>query len=227
VVILVADQSRIFEDSEGDRWFARNAAHLSDSHPDDHVLALLERAEERAQVRSMCEVGCANGWRLAAARRRLPAISRLAGFDVSQDAVEDGRSRWPEIELAVGPADVPPIEGPFDAVIVSFVLHWVDRARLAATIAAIDALVAPGGVLLLADFLPDSPCARRYHHRSDCEVYTYKQDYSHCFGALGFYQEEEAVVFAHGAAAGAPVAHEQDRAFAKAMRKTLAGYRHL
>lgn len=221
------DQSRVFEEGEGDQWFARNVGVLSSHESDDPITDMLARASAQGAIGSLCEIGCANGWRLAAARRLLPQLRRTAGFDVSREAVQDGRRRWPELELEVGPADRPPVTGPFDAVLVSFVLHWVDRSRLAASIAAIDGLVALDGLLILADFLPDSPCIRRYHHRSDCEVYTYKQDYSACFTALGFYREEEAAVFDHATHRRSGAIDEQNRAFVKVLRKSTDEYRRL
>jgi SAM-dependent methyltransferase len=218
---LVTDQTDIFSADEGDRWFRRNQASLNDAHGGDHVIAMLSRWTEREQVRSVCELGCGNGWRLASIGERFPAIQRLAGCDVSAEAIADGRSRWPGLELAVGSLDRTAIHGLFDVVIVSFVFHWVARDRLAASIAAVDALVACGGALILADFLPDRPCARPYHHRSDVELFTYKQDYARCFTGLGNYSEIEREIFSHDGLAG-PI-DEQDRAMCALLSKDLSG----
>jgi trans-aconitate methyltransferase len=182
---------------------------------------MLSRWTEREQVRSVCELGCGNGWRLASIGERFPAIQRLAGCDVSAEAIADGRSRWPGLELAVGSLDQPAIQSAFDVVIVSFVFHWVARDRLAASIAAVDALVAEGSALILSDFLPDNPCARPYHHRTDVELFTYKQDYVRCFTDLGLYEELERAVFSHDG--GASPIDEQDRAMCALLRKNLSG----
>ena len=107
----------------------------------------------------------------------------------------------------------------FDVVIVSFVLTWVARPRLAASIAGIDALVRPGGALVLADFLPDAPCARPYHHRTDVEIYTFKQDYTACFTDLGTYAEVEREVFSHDGATSVDI-DPQDRAMCALLRKS-------
>ncbi|RME63690.1 MAG: hypothetical protein D6782_09760, partial [Alphaproteobacteria bacterium] len=141
-------------------------------------------------------------------------------------AIEAGRAQWPEIALAVGTLDRPPVVGVYDMLIVSFVLHWVDRTRLAASVAAIDGLIKPEGLLVLADFLPDAPERRRYHHRQDVPLYTYKQDYGAVFTGLGLYRELARVTYPHDATdmAIAPAA-SQDRAMCAVLRKTQSGYR--
>ncbi|HEX2673868.1 MAG TPA: class I SAM-dependent methyltransferase [Polyangiaceae bacterium] len=221
---MTADQTDVFSADEGDHWFRRNVASLKVSHDSDHVIALLSRWNEREAVRSVCDLGCSNGWRLAAIAELMPGVDRLAGSDLSSAAIDDGRQRWSQLELAVGTLDRPGLTGPFDVVIVSFVFHWVARERLAASLAAIDELLRDGGVLIIADFLPDQPCARAYHHRTDVEIYTYKQDYARCFTGLGTYEEVERKAFAHSGNSGSAM-DPQDRAVAVLLRKDLAAYR--
>lgn len=217
------DQNQIFRSDEGDNWFRRNRAALTDVNSHDAVLEMVATATgEGARYRSLCELGCANGWRLAALRELLPDLGRAAGSDISAEAIADGRALWPGIELSVGSLDDPAINGSFDLVIVSFVLHWVGRDRLARSIAAIDGLVADGGALIVADFLPDAPCARKYHHREDIDLYTYKQDYSEAFTGLGFYSIERARMYSHSHADG-PI-DPQDRAACFLLRKDMTAY---
>lgn len=215
------DQTEVFSQDEGDQWFARNR-HALGAAPDDHVTTAARRWSERNPIRSVCELGCANGWRLAALRKALPDVERLAGCDVSGTAIADGLRRWPELKLTVGSLHQPKVQGQFDLVIVSFVFHWVARERLARSVAGVDALVRDGGALILADFLPDRPCARAYHHRGDVEILTYKQDYAPCFTGLGIYEEAERTVFAHSGS-GDPI-DPQDRAACILLRKNLSGY---
>ncbi len=122
-------------------------------------------------------------------------------------------------EVSTGPG----LAGSFDVVIVSFVFHWVARKRLAGSVAAVDALLRDGGALIIADFLPDRPCARRYHHREDIAMYTYKQDYTRCFTALGTYSEEQREVFAHSGGSGT-VIDPQERAMCALLSKDLDRY---
>jgi SAM-dependent methyltransferase len=110
------------------------------------------------------------------------------------------------------------------------VFCWVDRAMLARAVAEIDRMVADDGHLLIADFRPDSPSRRRYHHRQDVEVFTYKQDYAACFEGLGFYFRLQDAVIAHDSAAGAAIPPvetipEQDRWGFALLRKNLNHYR--
>jgi SAM-dependent methyltransferase len=217
------DQTDVFSADEGDNWFRRNRAAFDGAHEHDHAINLLLRLNERKAVRSVCELGCSNGWRLAAIADLLPRIERLAGSDLSRAAIEDGRRRWPQLELAIGSLDDPAVHGSFDVVIVSFVFHWVARERLAASVSAVDGLVRDGGALIIADFLPDRPCARPYHHRSDVELFTYKQDYSRCFIGLGVYAELEREVFAHSGQSSGDI-DPQDRAVCALLRKDLAAY---
>lgn len=212
----MTDQTEIFRLGEGDNWFHRNDSHLTPTRADP----VLEMATRLRSIRSACELGCANGCRLAALRERFPEAERLAGSDISKAAIDAGRARWPSLELAVGSLDDPKIEGAFDLVIVSFVFHWVGRERLARSIAAVDNVVGDGGALIIADFLPDQACARPYHHRSDVELFTYKQDYAACFASLGYYSVIATDIFAHSGAEG-PI-EPDDRACCTLLRKDLS-----
>jgi len=88
---MAVDQSQIFREGEGDNWFRRNAEHLSADGRDDVVLRAIERAvQSGTPLQSVCELGCSNGWRLAALSGLYPAIGRLAGCDVSEQAIADG-----------------------------------------------------------------------------------------------------------------------------------------
>lgn len=224
------DQDVIFAKSEGDAWFRRNAGRLDDIGRPDALIDIANQLPEarRDAIRSVCDIGCANGERLARFSQLLPNASRLCGFDASADAVAAGNKRFGGLELKSGLADSPPFEGPFDLVTISFVLHWVDRTRLARTISAIDGLVSDGGLLILSDFLPDRPCSRRYHHRDDVKLFTYKQDYSKAFTGLGIYTEIGRHVFPHdGGEPQLDPSNDQDRAmcalFVKSTQYPLVG----
>lgn len=214
------NQTDIFAFGEGDRWFERNRKAL-EGRRTDRVIEMALGLHRREPIMSVCELGCANGWHLAALAEAIPSLARTAGSDLSTEAIGDGRRRWPKLELAVGSLDTPGITGDFDLIIVSFVFHWVARDRLAASVSAVDALVRKGGALIVADFLPDEPCARRYHHREDVEIWTYKQDYTRCFTDLGTYREEKREIFDHSGAAGHTI-DPQDRAVCALLRKSAS-----
>lgn len=197
------NQSSVFRDGEGDAWFKRNQAALDASRGPDWIEFLIERLAGRELITSLCDLGCANGWRLARIARLLAPGARLAGLDASGAAIANGRDRYKGVELWQGLIHEPPfLEGTtFDLVTLSFVLHWVDRSNFSCAIAAVDRLVAQNGYLVLADFLPDHPERRAYHHLPGQDVWTYKQDYAQAFLGLGLYQEIARVTFAHGAIA--------------------------
>lgn len=193
------EQDIIFKKSEGNAWFHRNAGRLDHHNRPDVVrdmISLLSPAR-RTLVSSVCDVGCSAGGRLDRLGAVLGSTTRLCGFDASDDAIATGVKNYPALDLRSGLADAPPFTERFDLVIVSFVLHWIDRRRIDNAIAAVDHLVADGGLLIVSDFLPDRPCARRYHHREDVDLYTYKQDYAAAFTTYGGYLEIARHVFAH------------------------------
>ena len=225
---MSVDQDLIFETGEGDRWFERNSVALGQAERPDvarRMLGLLD-PDYAAEIRSVCDVGCANGWRLPGVASALAPAARLCGFDASAAAIADGVARMPQFDLRQGLVDAPPFDEQFDLVIVSFVLHWVDRARLATAIAKIDGLVRPGGALMIMDFLPDAPCARAYHHRTDLELYTFKQDYRHSFIGTGVYRELASLTFPHDAKLPGAIAptSSQDRAVCAWLHKALNAY---
>jgi SAM-dependent methyltransferase len=218
-------QDEVFRSGEGDAWFRRNAASMDAHAGHDWILDTLSHLHGREQLRSVCEVGCASAWRLARLPEALPTVARRAGFDLSADAIAHGRARDSALDLRVGTASAPPFDELFDVVIVSFVLHWIDRSLLTRSVAAIDSLVAPGGFLVVADFLPDSPCRRRYHHRDDVALYTYKQDYAAAFTATNLYRELSRSVFHHSATQGMlEAADEGDRAACVLLHKPVLAY---
>jgi len=190
-------QDDIFSRKEGNAWFRRNQASLDNPAKIDWPLAVFEMLGDTKGVRNVAELGCANGYRLARLYSNLPAKGRFVGVDASEEAISDGRKRYPHLELHTGTLAELPVSGPFDLVIVNFVLHWVDRETLVRSIAEIDRLTADDGLLLIGDFLPDVPQRRRYHHYSDTKVYTYKQDYAAIFTSFGTYKEIVRVTFDH------------------------------
>ncbi len=199
---MSGQQASVFRDGEGDAWFERNRDALLTPKAPDWVETLITGLDNCAAIASVCDLGCSNGWRLARLASKFASGARLYGVEASSKAVADGRGRYPGLDLREGVLDALPIDdhgdGPCELVIASFVLHWVDRNLLARTISEVDRVTAWGGHLVLADFLPDKPERRHYHHLPGRDVWTYKQDYAQAFLGLGTYREVSRVVFAHG-----------------------------
>jgi SAM-dependent methyltransferase len=99
---------------------------------DEHYVAL-ERTlayVERAEVRSVLDVGCGTGRALEWYAQHIPDLTRLAGVDPSDDMVERARQRVPSAELRVASADALPFEdASFDLVCATGILHHVEHPR--------------------------------------------------------------------------------------------------
>lgn len=221
-------QDSFFLEGEGDRWFQRNQSALAREGRFDWPLHLIDRLDGKERIRSVAELGCANGWRLSGLRKKMTDV-RFFGVEASEAAVEDGKNRFPEIEFHRGVLSDVPLKAPCDLVIVYFVLHWVDRASLARSVSEIDRLVRDGGILVLGDFLPNAPQKRRYHHAPEKEVFTYKQDYARIFEALGTFTELTRVTYDHDHAdrTGAietGACPESSRAFCSVLRKSTSQF---
>jgi SAM-dependent methyltransferase len=188
LVSKTAAQDSVFLAGEGDAWYRRNAETLAGRRT-DAMLTVLGRLDRLSDIASVCDLGCSDGWRLEVLRALLPNARRFAGAEPGAEAIAAGRARWPEFELSVGTLADNAIQGTFDLVLVNGVFSWVDRAALAASILGVDRLVAPGGVLVIADFAADAPMRVPYHHRTDVSLFTHKQNYAECFEVMGTYRE--------------------------------------
>jgi ubiquinone/menaquinone biosynthesis C-methylase UbiE len=181
-------QDAVFAAGKADQWFERNRAKLNadDLMDRDPILRLLR--DQGVRPRHCIEVGAANGYRLEAIRQAFG--SRVTAVEPSGKAVADGRRRFPHVRFSQSLAHqlTGVGDGEADLVLVSFVLHWVDRSRLLASVAEIDRVLEDGGALLIADFLPAAPQRVRYHHLPDQEVWTFKQDYAALFASAALYQ---------------------------------------
>lgn len=206
-------QDDVFAAGEGDRWYERNRDALGH---DDWPLRLIER--NALHPESVLEIGCANGWRLAAIAES--GAPRLVGVDVSSAAISAGVSQT--LDLSVGRADRLPIEEEFfDLVIVNYVFHWIDRSTILAAISETDRCVAPDGYLIVGDFLPDRPTKVPYHHLPDDSVFTFKTDYAAAFTALSTYEVIDREIYNHDDPSAEPTS--ENRGVCTLLRKTLSG----
>lgn len=185
-------QDNVFKKYEGNHWYERNACHL-DAQQQDYIVDMIKYLGLNPE--KVAEVGCSNGYRLERIRREFGAV--CCGFDASKEAIEAGRKLYPAIKFIHGTVAEIESSDVYDLVICNFVLHWVDRTTLLASIAKIDALVQQGGTIVLEDFLPDYQQRRKYHHLPEMDVYTYKQDYGKIFTVSGLYKEIYRHTFNH------------------------------
>jgi SAM-dependent methyltransferase len=186
---IVMQQDEVFLDQEGDNWFERNSIAIDNKIKEfDFPTYLIDLLEHKDKINTIAELGCSNGWRLQKLHKKFPSV-QLSGIDASAAAIADGKNKYPHIELKQGLLADIPLQQQYDVVIVFFVFHWVDRSSLAKSIAEVDRLVKDGGLLIIGDFSPDFPQRRRYHHLSEQNIFTYKQDYTRTFESLGIYKE--------------------------------------
>ena len=180
----------VFELNESDNWFIRNKdIIISRKSDEDSCYNSIKILPGLEKVKSVLELGSANGYRLNFLKKILPNCTKYVGVDLSHAATEDGKSRY-GLDMRVNSiSDFKTCEK-FDMVIVNFVLHWVDRANIFNAIANIDGCMSDNNdsILVLGDFLPDFPYKKLYHHRKDCKIYTYKCDYKNVFLSLNTYK---------------------------------------
>lgn len=179
-------QATVFAGGEGDAWLARNREHLQhyDLAADPVARAI---SATGLQPRRILDYGCSLGTRLSALCATYGAHG--TGIEPSAQAIAAATVRDPDRSWLVGTLDAhPPLAGTFDLVVLSFVLHWVDRRLLLASLANLDRHVTEGGCVVIADFLPDHPQRREYHHLAGQGVFTYKNDYPAMLAATGIYR---------------------------------------
>jgi SAM-dependent methyltransferase len=214
-------QDKIFLQSEGDRWFARNCDALSAFDADaDLSLRLMKLYGLRPG--SVLEIGAASGFRLAAIQRRTGA--RCVAVEPSAEAIRTGKGNFPSVNFVRGTADAVPLDECYDLVIVNFVFHWIDRLTLLKSVAEVDRLVREGGFLIVGDFQPANRMRVPYHHLKDADVYTYKQDYSELFRSSGLYHPIGLLTAHHASKRLDAAVDENERIGAWLLRKEMRSH---
>lgn len=217
-------QDEKFVNSEADNWFLRNKEGLGKSFDIRNELIKLLPKEN---IKSIIDLGCSNGWRLASLSQFFNEAKELVGIEPSEKAIEDGKIKFPSIKFYAGTLAEIPIKEKFDLIIVSHVLHWIDRNSLLKSVSEIDRVVNDGGYLILADFYPDFPQKKHYHHLPEDNLYTYKQDYSSIFTATNLYKEIGKITFNHDNKPdklGIFPARSDERVFCSILQKKISDY---
>jgi SAM-dependent methyltransferase len=217
-------QDDVFTSGEADAWFMRNA-HVMQARTDaerDPILRVLLQYGVRPAT--ALEIGASNGYRMHLMGEVLG--SQCTAIEPSVKAVKDGRSRFSGVKFDIGVAsELPYATSSFDCVVVCGVFCWLDRAHLLQCVAEADRVLKEGGHLIIGDFHPLRPERVRYHHRSDVEVFTYKQDYAAIFRVANTYEFLAAEVFEHGGFEPRPEIPPHDRFGVTLLRKELSrGY---
>jgi ubiquinone/menaquinone biosynthesis C-methylase UbiE len=186
-------QKDIFKAAEGDQWFARNVQTYN-SHDSDHDIIVETLKSIELAPTKVLEIGCSNGHRLNQIHKAFNA--ECCGVDPSSQAINDGKTKFPDISLQVGTADALPFKNhAFDAVIFGFCLYLCDRNDLFKIAYEADRCLQNEGTLIIKDFYPPFPYKNRYSHHDG--VYSYKMDYSKLFTWNPVYAEVAKIVSTH------------------------------
>ncbi len=163
-------ETEFLNGGEGNRWFQRNRMKWYSRIKDDPVL----NATKFFKPASVLEIGCSNGWRLE--QYRIVNTANCVGIDVSDDAIADGRNKFPGITLIKGTASYQSFLRDIDMVIYGFCLYVCDRDNLSSIVSVGDFALKDGGHLIVHDFDPEHPHKVPYHHKDG--IFSYKMDYS-------------------------------------------------
>lgn len=152
-------QKEAFLESEADAWFNRNRDSLGNVDPVTDAIV-----SAAIKPRHVLEVGCANGWRLAKLRTMFGC--EVIGVEPSREAAMDAaRLRIPVLQTTASCLPVTP--GDYDMVIYGFCLYLLDPSDWLRSVAEGDAVLEPGGHLVIHDFAAIArPFARHYEHRA-------------------------------------------------------------
>jgi len=217
-------QEKTFVRHEADRYFRRMHDAMIDPgyRTLDPALFLIKKAGFKPK--QVLEIGCSIGWRLDALHKLYN--SQCLGIEPSREAIREGRKLYKNVEFRRGICKSLPIAQTktFDLVIVYYVLHWISRESLFKSLAEIDRVVADGGHLILADFLPNGPTKVPYHHLPDQEIFTFKLDYAQLFKDTGLYREKRRVVYNHRTWAHATRLPPEIRGYCTVLQKSNGGF---
>jgi len=206
-------QRSSFLAGEGDAWFSRNL-HAGEDASHDHVASIL--TDIGGRPRSVLEIGCSNGSKLAQLCTAFGCAG--TGIDPSVRAIEDGRARHPKLRLVVGTAEsLPFLDGEFDLVIFGFCLYLCDRQDLFRIAAEADRCLSDGGMLAITDFMPPTQYRNVYSHTDG--VYSYKFDCRKMFLWNPACFERALKVYGHGGSSSLAPDHRTSTAI---LQKDLA-----
>lgn len=171
-------QADIFMASEGDAWLVRNP-HLGERDPVCEAIVDLGLEPKR-----VLEVGCANGWRLAALREKFGCT--VCGVEPSRRAATEAAAA--RVRVYQGTADSLTVATlTFDLVIYGFCLYLSEPDDWFKIAIEGDRVLQDGGHLVVYDFAdPLVPFARKYEHRDG--ILSYHMRFSQLWLAHPWYR---------------------------------------
>lgn len=218
----MTSQDKIFLEYEGNNWFKRNVNCIIDASRNDLILKMIDLYE--IIPKNVLEIGACNGFRLNEIHKKYG--SNCTAVEPSELAIEDGKNRYPNIVFYKGIASELPFDdkSKFDMIIINFVFHWISREKLFKAVSEIDRVLSDNGILIIGDFMPDSPVKVNYHHVKDEQMWTYKQDYSRLFTCSNLYTSVGFITGHHETKELDPDADSMSRISVSILRKNYDAY---
>jgi SAM-dependent methyltransferase len=142
-----------------ERWDWQQEGYMPDRETIFAVIADAVEARAAQPDPLILDLGCGPGSLGARIKERLPR-ARVIGVDSNPVLLAIAAAAY-DVELVdhdladPGWLDVLPVSGPFDAVVSTTALHWLDPETLASVYAQAGANLRPGGILLNGDTMPD------------------------------------------------------------------------
>lgn len=184
-------QKDIFLEQEGDMWFTRNKDVISCPDLSKSVLFYENYLQSGFRI---LEIGCANGYNLNYFHSRFDC--ECYGIDPSASAINDGKQKYPQLNLAVGTADTLDFsDGFFNFVLFGFCLYLTDRNLLSKIISESDRVLKNKGYIGITDFDTKIPKKRPYKHFNG--IMSYKMDYSSLFLVYPHFSLADKYCFSH------------------------------
>lgn len=160
-------QKDVFFHSEGKAWLARNRSKITSAN--DPVLDALE--QYKIIPAKVLEVGCANGWRLDALKKK---------YGCAVEGIEPGQSEKADslVPVQYGTADdlISWRGETFDLVIYGFCLYLCDPEDYFHIVAEGDRVLKDGGHLVVYDFCSELPYKIPYKHKKG--LFSHHYDFS-------------------------------------------------
>lgn len=195
-------QTKLFKDTEGDAWFARNKdtlGHVQKEH--DRLYVEITKLFGDASATDftdarILEAGCSYGFRLDWLRNQ---GARVTGFDPSKEAISFGRKKFQMTDSELVISDCASFfklgKDKYDAIVFAHCLYLINPDDIPSIVAGACSALKEGGFVLIYDFDSD-PQRNEYHHAQG--VYSYKAKYDTYFTWLPYMHLIKKEVFERG-----------------------------
>ncbi len=188
-------QEKNYLDFEANDWFERNSGAILNHEEKPEFKKLLKSKNRVIETIKEClispkivlELGGSNGYVLSEIQKEFQC--KVYEIEPSSLAVEDGKKRFPNINIRQGVAsDLSSFEdGFFDFVLIKGVFCWIARETLLKSVSEIDRALKDKGHLTIIDYFVERPIMNRNTHVKNEEIYCFKIDYSEIFTATRIY----------------------------------------